>query len=125
MSLAAPALAQKAPHSTAMRLAGQLLDLAKSVDRKLETLPPPATPSERAVHAGVAGVVAEAPKLRKHLTRWLVDKRPARASVARINEHAWALHRHLDKAPRYRAIFNDWTRVVSVLRRLNKELARR
>jgi len=113
-----------APHDTAMRLAGQLLDLTTAVNGKLARLPAPKTPSERAVSAGVKGFAAEAPKLRKHLTRWLVEKGPARASMKRMNKHAWNLHRHLDRAPRYRPIFNDWARVVSVLRRLNKSLAR-
>ena len=88
-------------------------------------MPPPSSPAERSVHSGVRAFSAEAAAFRRHLTRWGVDPRPAQTSLQAVNQHAWAVHNNLGRAPRMRQIVRDWARVVSVLRRLNQMLPSR
>lgn len=107
-----------------MKLADQLVDLSKGVHTRLQKLPSPASPAEKSVVKALNAFNAECPRLRVSLSRWLVDKKPATQSLDRLNKHAWALHAQLAKSPRYKPIFNDWARTVSVLRKLNRALPR-
>ena len=92
------------------------------MQERLAKLPPAKKRSEKAVVRHAKGFGESTNTLRRDLTRWLIDKRPARASLAALNKHAWDMHRHLDRAPVYRAIWGDWARVVSILRKLNREM---
>lgn len=103
--------------------ADQLQTAASAVQKRLKTLPAPTTASEKVVARTAADFAKESQAFRRHLARWLVDKRPARTSLTRLNKLAWTMHRHLDRAPRYRPIWRNWARTVSTLRRVNRALA--
>ncbi len=116
---------RRAPHDSAKKFADQLDRAAASVVTKLTQLPPAKTHSEKGVRREVASFAQEANALRRHLTRFLIDKNPAYKSIERLNRIAWGMHKSLDKAPKYRAIWGNWARTVSLLRRLQRAMPRK
>ena len=116
---------RRAPHDTAKKLADQLSRSAAAVSSRLKQLPPGQTHSERAVWEHVVAFASESDVLRRHLTRFLIEKKPAFDSLDRLQRHAWSMHKALDKAPKYKAIWSNWARTVSILRRLQKAMPRR
>ena len=116
---------RRAPHDTAKKLADQLSRSAAAVSSRLSQLPPGQTNSERNVRRHVASFLAESDALRRHMTRFLIDKRPVYASVDRLENLAWSMHKSLGKATKYKSIWSVWARTVSILRRLQKSMPRR
>ncbi len=121
---AGPPPRRRAPHHNAINGANQLLTLSLRVQSRLAKLPEASTSSEKVVRKTANAFQKETHVLRRTLARWLVDPRPARASLKRLNKHAWTMHRHLNKVPRYRSIWGEWARVVTALRRVNRSMLR-
>ena len=108
------------PDDNATTLAGQLLALADRAQAQLDKLPAATSPAEKAVTNGIANFRAEGKRLQSYLAA--AKRKDAAQSAEKLNQIAWALHGALKKAPRYKALTNDWARVVSGLRRLRKSI---
>ena len=113
-----------APHHTASELADQLSASARKVAVDAAASGAPDTDGERVVAENLAGFAEDAEAIRVQITRYYIDPTPALDTLSRLNQRAWAVHRSLERAPRYRRLLEPWAVTVSLLRRLGAEIGK-